>query len=94
MFQKDCLEKMKLSFKAGETSGKDLAYLVDRVAVAENKNQIYGTQFRYTDKCENMKPLPIEDEQHVDERRKSIGLKTMAEQQKDMQQTYCAPKTD
>jgi hypothetical protein len=41
-----------------------------------------------------MKPLPIEDEQHVDERRKSIGLKTMAEQQKDMQQTYCAPKTD
>ncbi len=93
MFQRDCLEKMKQSFKDGEVSGKDLAYLVDRVAVAEKKKQIYGTQFQGT--CGSMKPQPIEDEQHVDDRRKSVGLTTMAESEKQMQQTYnCKPKTD
>lgn len=91
-FQKDCLEKMKEGFKGGEVSGKDLAYLVDRVAVAEKKKQIYGTQFQ--GKSGNMKPQPIEDEQHVDERRRSVGLSTMGEYEKQMQQTYCQPKTD
>lgn len=90
-FQKHCLEKMKDAFKAGEASGRDLAYLVDRVAVAENRGQIYGTQFIYTDECEAMKPLPIVDEQHLDERRKSVGLTGMAEYIEDVRRMYCEP---
>ncbi len=93
MFQKDCLEKMKQSFKGGEVSARDLAYLVDRVAVAENKKQLYGTQFIFIGRCDDMKPQPIEDEQHVDERRKSVGLTTLAEYGKQIRRTYCRPET-
>ncbi len=81
-FQKECLEKMKQGVSRGEVSAKDVAYLVDRVAVAENKKQVYGTQFK--GKGKEMMPQPIEDEQHVDERRKSVGLPSMAEYKKQM----------
>jgi len=91
LFQKDCLEKMKQSFKNHDVSATDLAYLIDRVAVSENKKQIYGTQFHGN--CDNLKPQPIEDEQHVNDRRKSIGLGTMAEYEKQMKGTYCKAKT-
>src|SRR5215813_11130324 len=90
-FRNIASRRMKNAFKAGEVSARDLAYLVDRVAVAENRGQIYGTQFIYTDKCEAMKPLPIVDEQHLDERRKSVGLTGMAEYIEDVRRMYCEP---
>ncbi|MGZ3443200.1 MAG: DUF6624 domain-containing protein, partial [Polyangia bacterium] len=75
--QKLCLAKMETAVKAGEASPKDWAQLVDRVAVAEKRKQIYGTQFDERDQ-----PLPIEDEAHVDERRKAVGLGTLADYKK------------
>lgn len=88
-FQKHCLEKMKQGLAKGEVLPKDVAYLTDRVAVAEQRKQTYGTQFM--GKGEEMKPQPIEDEEHVDERRKSVGLPSMAEYKKQMQQAYNSP---
>jgi hypothetical protein len=86
-FQKECLAKMERAVKAGDASAKDWAYLLDRVAVDEGRKQTYGTQFD-----EHMQPAPIEDEAHVDERRKSVGLGTMAEYKKDMEEMYGPPK--
>jgi hypothetical protein len=44
-FQKRCLKLMKDAVQKGEAAGKELAYLTDRVLVAEGQKQIYGTQF-------------------------------------------------
>ena len=60
-----------------EAQADHLAYLTDRVLVAEGQPQRYGTQF-YTDKGE-LKPRPIEDEANVDARRKEVGLPPLAE---------------
>lgn len=84
-FQKLCLPKMTAAVKQKQASGNDLAYLVDRVAVAEHRKQTYGTQFI------NGVPHPIEDEAHVDERRKAMGLGTMAEYKQMMPEASGSP---
>ena len=83
-FQKQCLVLLEKAVKAGEASGKELAYLTDRVAVAEGRKQTYGVMF----KGDMVTPEPIEDEEHVDERRKAVGLPSMAEYRKQMQEMY------
>jgi hypothetical protein len=87
-FQKHCLELLEKAVKAGDASGADLAYLTDRVLVAESKKQRYGTQFRTTDG--KLEPYPIEDEANVDRRRKAVGLSTLAEYRKTLEQVYGA----
>ena len=76
--------------KAREASGVDLAYLTDRVLVAEKKQQIYGTQFRLMDG--KMEPYSIADEKNVDRRRKEVGLPSLAEYRKMLEAVY-KPKT-
>lgn len=81
-FQKQCLVLIEAAVKTGEMRGIEYAYLFDRLAVAERRPQRYGTQFA------NNKPQPIEDEAHVDERRKKLGLPTMGEYAKAMEGAY------
>lgn len=76
-FQKKCLDLLKVAVKEKEASAQDFAYLTDRVLVAEKKKQLYGTQL--TQHGDTLVPQPIEDEEHVDERRKEIGLQPLAE---------------
>lgn len=85
-FQKRCLTLLQRAVKTREASAADLAYLTDRVLVAEKKKQIYGTQFRTVDG--KMKPYPIADEKNVDSRRKEVGLPTLAEYRKTMEEVY------
>ena len=70
----------------GEVAAADYAYLYDRIAVAENREQLYGTQFN------GPEPFPIEDELNVDARRKAIGLSTLAEYKKEIVRMYGSPK--
>jgi hypothetical protein len=86
-FQKLCLANMEPLVKSGDVSEIDYAYLLDRIAVAEQRPQRYGTQFN--DKRE---PQPLEDPAHVDDRRKAIGLGTMAEYKEQMFKRYGPPK--
>jgi hypothetical protein len=88
-FQKRCLELMTPLVATGEVSGVNVAYLTDRVRVADGKPQVYGTQFRQVDG--KMEPSPIEDEARVDERRKSVGLPTLAEYRKQIEAMYKKP---
>jgi RND family efflux transporter MFP subunit len=76
-FQKQCLELIRTAFKKGETTGEQVAYLTDRVRVGEKQKQLYGTQFRVVNG--KYEPQPIEDEEHVDERRKQMGMIPLAE---------------
>jgi hypothetical protein len=73
-FQEECLARMEKMVGAGEVEAADCAYLADRVAVNRGRKQLYGTQF---DNDRN--PRPIEDEAHVDERRRAKGLPSMSE---------------
>mgnify|MGYP001560728744 CR=1 FL=1 len=70
-----------------KSSGKDVdqadvAYLEDRILVNEGKPQLYGTQFL------EGAPRPIKDPDHVDERRKSVGLESLAEGIKEHREFY------
>ncbi|HEY7311706.1 MAG TPA: DUF6624 domain-containing protein [Gemmataceae bacterium] len=89
-FQKRCLKLLEKAVKADEAAGIDLAYLTDRVRVAENKKQVYGTQFEVKDG--KLAPYPIEDEKNVDRRREEVGLPNLAEYRKTLEEVY-KPKT-
>jgi len=84
-FQKECLILLK-QLPRGYISLHNIAYLEDRLLIAEHKLQLYGTQF--DSQGPDMKPLPIQDEGHVDERRKQMGLSTMTEYKRLMLKTY------
>ena len=43
-FQRRCLALLKEAVKKGEATGQQLAYLTDRLCVAEKRPQVYGTQ--------------------------------------------------
>lgn len=75
-FMESCLEVME-SLPPGEIKPANIAYLKDRVLMMNGKPQIYGTQFQGRGK--EMHVYPIDDVEHIDERRASVGLETRAE---------------
>jgi hypothetical protein len=84
-FQKQCLDLMKKE-PASEVSQIEIAYLEDRVRVNEGRPQVYGTQFY--GEGEAYGPRPIEDVEHVDERRKSLGMDSLAEYRERLIEKY------
>lgn len=62
------------------------AFLEDRLLTMEDKPQIYGTQFRNIGN--GFEPFPIEDPEHVDERRARVGLGTLAENEARIKRVY------
>lgn len=88
-FQEQCLELMKQE-ASGAVNPRNIAMLEDRIRVNRNQPQIYGTQFRDIDG--QHKPLPIEDEESVNERRKLMGLGTLEEGIRGMYEKYGAPE--
>jgi hypothetical protein len=85
LFQRKCLDLM-VKLPRGEVSQQDIAYLTDRVLLAEGKKQIYGTQF--TRETGELKPRPIEDQSNVDKRRAEVGLLPLAEYAAEMAKAY------
>ena len=75
------------SLPAGEVSTKDIAYLTDRVLLAEGKPQRYGTQF-LKDSAGKWVPKTLEDPDHVEERRRAVGLQSLADYARAMSETY------
>jgi len=55
-----------------------LAMLTDRVLMQEGKAQIYGSQYIGA-KEGGVEPWPIADPENVDERRRAVGLPSLAE---------------
>jgi hypothetical protein len=75
-FQSHCLTLMK-DLPEGEVGSENIAMLTDRVMINQGKPQVYGTQFKQVNGAHV--PKDIEDIEHVDERRKSMGLDTLEE---------------
>lgn len=84
-FQRRALDLMT-GLPADQVSRPNVAYLTDRVLIAEGKKQRYGTQF--TSMGGKLTPRPIEDPENVDARRREMGLSTMAEYVKQLQRVY------
>lgn len=77
-YQKQYLPVLRAAVAGGKARPDDLAFLEDRVLVREGKKQIYGSQVRQNVNG-GTEFDPIEDEEHVDQRRKSVGLPPLAE---------------
>ncbi|MEO0802835.1 MAG: DUF6624 domain-containing protein [Cyanobacteria bacterium J06642_2] len=84
-FQRYCLDLM-LKQPKNEVSQSKLAYLKDRVLLAEGKSQLYGTQFTFVDG--KWQPFPLEDAVNVDKRRAEVELPTLAENIKQIEKRY------
>ncbi len=77
-FQKRCLPLIEAAIKHGQAMPSDAAYLTDRILMHEHKPQLYGTQWH----------VPIADLAHVDQRRASVGLCSLAVYEAQLKQLY------
>ena len=83
-FQRYCLALM---YEArSDVDIQNIAYLEDRVRVNDGRPQLYGTQFTIDD-AGNLAPLPIDDPEIVDSRRKKVGLPPLAEYEEDLRRS-------
>ncbi|HUY87220.1 MAG TPA: DUF6624 domain-containing protein [Pirellulales bacterium] len=87
-FRRACLRRMQ-ERPVGEVAKVDVAYLTDRVRLAEGKPQIYGTQLEIRDG--RWQPCKVEDPENLDRRRQEIGLPPIAEYLKDAEEVYGPP---
>ncbi|MCT9075296.1 DUF6624 domain-containing protein [Streptomyces fulvoviolaceus] len=56
-----------------------LAYLTDRVLVAANEPELYGTQYTHDPDGLNLRPQAVADSDRLGERRAAMGLEPAAE---------------
>ncbi|MFZ1301150.1 MAG: DUF6624 domain-containing protein [Candidatus Microsaccharimonas sp.] len=75
-FMEYCLGLMEV-LPASEIDPANVAYLKDRVLMMNGKPQVYGTQYQGIGN--DMQLWPIDDMEHVDERRASLGLDSIVE---------------
>ena len=76
--QHTALQLLEVAVRSGDASARDLAYLTDRVRVAERRPQVYGTQLQYDGRgCAS--PRPSEEPAQLDARRASVGLEPVAQ---------------
>lgn len=71
-FMKKCLKLME--DEKDDIDPLNIAYLKDRVLMYSGKKQIYGTQLKQNSITKKMELYDVEDIEHLDERRRSIGL--------------------
>jgi hypothetical protein len=77
--------------EAGDASTGDLAYLIDRVRVAKNLPQVYGTQIGPGPDGDVAPRTPIEDPDNVDARRAEAGLGTLEEYYDEIREAFGTP---
>jgi hypothetical protein len=90
--QEKYLPMMREAVKNGKAQGSSLALLEDRVALAQGKKQIYGSQIHRDMQTGKYFVAPIEDEPNVNKRRAAVGLEPLEEYVKHWNITYTLPK--
>jgi hypothetical protein len=78
-FQKEMLPLIRNAALVGNLEKQDYALLLDRVLVKEGKPQIYGTQAKPKEPCQDPVFYPIQDEANVEQRRSELGLISLTE---------------
>lgn len=85
-FMRECRQLLDEASMKGEVPRWQFAYIDDRIRAFEGLPQRYGTQWR--DGAEGLEPYPIEDPDHVDERRAALGLPSLDELRASMAVEY------
>ena len=78
-FQEKMLKNISEEVKKGNISGKNFAFLTDRVQLAQEKPQVYGTQVKFNTELGQIFPKNLIDSLNVNRRRKEVGLETIEE---------------
>jgi len=73
-FQRESLRYLQRHAAEGKLPAWHAAYLEDRIAVQEGRLQRYGTQWIDDIRDGLTRPLPLEDPEHINELRASVGL--------------------
>lgn len=84
--QKKAFKLLKKAVSNEEASSEDLAYLKDRILIADGKKQLYGTQFII--KNNTLEMSPTIDIEKLNERRKMMGLPSLKKQIKRLKREY------
>ena len=71
------LPMIRKAVSEGKAMASDLAYLEDRIAVAQGQKQIYGTQVQQDQETGDYYVPAILDPKQVNTRRKNIGLRSL-----------------
>lgn len=90
-FQASVLKLLKARLGAGGISKNDYALLVDRVRLAQGKEQLYGSQIAVKNGTYVVKPT--KDMAHVDTRRESMNLMPISSYLCVIKATYGPPST-
>lgn len=77
--QQKYLPMMREAVRDKRANASSLALLEDRVALREGRRQLYGSQVGRDPDTGEMYVLPLEDPDHVDERRAQVGLPPLAD---------------
>jgi hypothetical protein len=72
----------------GKLRARHLALLEDRVAVGSQHKQLYGTQLYWDTRTNIYLLAPLEDPDHVDERRVGVGLRPLKDYLSDLGLTW------
>lgn len=76
-FQEKMLTELIQELANGNVNIKNYAFLTDRVKIAQNEPQIYGTQLAYNTTIGQAYPKSLIDSSNVNSRRKSLGLESL-----------------
>ena len=77
--QRKCFLLLAEQVESGEISPIEMAMLEDRIRCFEGRPQRFGTQFDWDEK-KLMSPLPLDDINLVEERRRKIGMRPLSEE--------------
>jgi hypothetical protein len=91
-YQKKYFPLIKEAEKKKQIDPGDVALLEDRILMREGKKQIYGTQLMWNKNTGKYELYPVEDEEHLDLLRASVGLQPIAEYLKSFGIDYVPPK--
>jgi hypothetical protein len=86
--QRRCLEMLEVAVAYGDAPSAHYALLLDRVRMADGRDQVYGSQFVRSEDGTSVVPWPIEAPARVDERRARVGLAPLAEQTREMREQF------
>ncbi|MGH7176077.1 MAG: DUF6624 domain-containing protein [Tepidisphaeraceae bacterium] len=90
-FQARALEIMRPLAEQGQVNAETYAELYDRIQVAQNMPQTYGTQYRIVDNDGVLRlklATAIEDPANLDARRQALGLMPYTQYVQDMSRKY------
>ncbi len=82
-FQKKCLALMEEN--KDDVNPQNIAYLKDRILVNLGEKQLYGTQVKRNEVSKKMELVEVEDPEHLNDRRISMGLEPIEEYLKSFQ---------